>query len=142
MRIEGWEKNLDKYISETAKSDFKWGECDCLIVASDVTKILTGKDPMSKKLQHDPDTIRGKYTSEKKAYALIKKLRFDMENIFDIHFIRKPVKKMTRGDIVLDVVNNSRMFGVCINGKIFFKTKEKGFLISSPSMGAVCWDIS
>jgi hypothetical protein len=125
-RVEGWEKILNKYIEETAHKHFSWGDCDCLIFASDACKIVSGIDPMKKKKSSDPETIRGMYDSRDGAYTLIKKYRRSVPNIMDVHFLRVHPSFAQRGDIVLAKIEGPT-FGICWGGKAFFKTQTEGY---------------
>jgi hypothetical protein len=128
MRIEGWEKKLNDYIEKTALKTFKWGKCDCLIFASDASKIVCGVDPMSKKKKNDPKTIRGKYKTKEQAYELIKKHRRSFPNIMDVHFDRINPNFAQRGDIVGAKIEGLT-FGVVWGGKAFFKMENQGYFI-------------
>lgn len=125
MRIEGWEIKLNDHIGEYAGRDFKWGETDCLIFSSDWCVICCGVDPMSAKKKTDPETIRGQYSSEEEAKALIRSLRKSTRDIMDIHFERIKPQFAQRGDIVL----HRLAFGVVIGrGYAMFNTEDKGLL--------------
>ena len=126
MRIEGWEINLNKYIEEVANKNFAWGECDCLIFASDACKIVVGIDPMSKKKKTDPKTIRGKYRTQEEAYKLVKEYRKSFPDIMDIHFNRINPNFAQRGDIVAAKIQGMT-FGISWGGKAFFKMENKGY---------------
>lgn len=130
MRIEGWEKEIENYIQETMKKEFSWGECDCLIFISDAVKIMTGIDPMSKKYDTDPETIRGAYNTEAQAYYLIKNIRGSIPNIMNVHFETVQIPFAQRGDIVLGKMDDGEhCFGLVWNGGAYFKTKQPGILI-------------
>ena len=101
MKKQGWEKTLDSYIQEIANREFKWGECDCLLFVSDACQLVCSVDPMRWKLEGDPETIRGAYSTEDEAYAFIKKYRGTTPKIMDIHFPRVKNGFQQRGDIVL-----------------------------------------
>lgn len=137
LRKEGWEKLLDEYITSTALREFKWGECDCLIFASDACKLINGIDPMSYKKKGDPKTIRGAYATKEEAYLLIKKYRKTIKGVMDIHFERVPAMFAQRGDIVL----HNKAFGVVMSGKAFFKMETKGFLALEITDGMTAWHI-
>lgn len=137
MRIEGWEKLLDCYIQETALKPFKWGVCDCLIFSSDWCRTATGIDPMSKKKNGDPDTIRGLYDSEETAKQLIKKYRSSVRDIMDVHFKRINVNFAKRGDIIL----YKNAFGIVLGrGKAVLKT-ETGMTAVNVSDCQLAWGI-
>lgn len=126
MRVQGWEKILNNYITETAYKEFEWGVCDCLIFVSDASNLICGKDPMSYAVSGDPDTIRGQYKTDVDAYVLIKKYRKTLPNIMDVHFNRVSPAFAQRGDIVgakLDHIT----FGICWGGKAYFKTDTNGY---------------
>lgn len=127
MRKEGWEKELNDYMERMAHANFEWGVCDCLIYASDACVLLTGKDPMSKAKDSDPETIRGAYKSEKEAKALIRKYRRSTPNIMDVHFERINPNFSQRGDILGAKLDTGMAFGVCWAGKALFKTDTNGF---------------
>ena len=141
MRIEGWEKRLDEYIQSMALREFVWGECDCLIFACDAAVTACGKDPMSYKLEGDPDTIRNSYKTELGAARLIKKYRDGMAGIMDVHFQRKPVAFAQRGDIVLADVKGRETFGVVWSGKAFFKMENKGLMHKPVADCKLAWSV-
>lgn len=141
MRLQGWEARFADYINEVSKKEFKWGECDCLIFASDCAKLLCGVDPMSKKINSDPETIRGLYSTRDKAYKLIYKYRQSIPKIMDIHFERIRPQFTQRGDIVLTKIGNLKSFGVVCNGKAFFKMEEEGFISIPLDAGMIAWRV-
>jgi len=125
MRIQGWESKLNEYLEAMIKKPFSWGECDCLLFVSDWCLIASGCDPMSQKIKGDPDTIRGAYSDEESAMALIAQYRKSLSHIMDVHFERQSVFKAKRGDIVMAKLDNGNTFGICIGrGNAFFKTDD------------------
>lgn len=142
MRIQGWEKAVEDYIQETAKKKFEWGVCDCLIFVSDAVQIICGKDPMSAALEDDPDTIRGKYSTEKEAYKLIVQHRGTIFNIMDVHFKTVDPAFAQRGDVVLQLVNGNMTFGlVWSKGASVFKTLEEGIVMQKAKDAAQVWRV-
>lgn len=132
---------MDKHIQETALREFKWGVCDCLIFACDTARIVSGKDPMSKKLPDDPETIRGQYSSEKEARLLIKEHRKSLMGIMDLHFERVDPAFAQRGDIVLKKLDSGLTFGVVWSGKAFFKTLMKGLHSQPVPSVKIAWRV-
>lgn len=145
MRIQGWEMRLEQYVQETALKKFSWApenSCDCLRFVSDAAVLVCGKDPMSKILPEDPDTIRGAYSTEKEAVLLIKKLRGSVEAIMDVRFQRVDPNFAQRGDIVLDKLNRGMTFGlVWSKGASFFKTMDEGFEIRKAHEAKMAWRV-
>lgn len=141
MRKQGWEKALDTYILSVCEKDFSWGECDCLLFVSDAAFLLSGIDPMSKKNDGDPDTIRGKYSTEEGAFKLIKRLRGSVPNIMDIHFPRVPTGFAQRGDIVLGKITNTYCFGLVGTKSALFKTQDRGLLPIPVNNCKIAWRV-
>lgn len=140
MRVQGWELLLNDYIQKVAHVTFEWGVCDCLIFASDAAVIISGKDPMSRKLKGDPDTIRGKYKTKEEARKLIRQYRKSTPAIMDVHFDRINPNFSQRGDIVAANVNGLA-FGVCWSGKAFFKTEKNGYTALNLSECKYAWRV-
>lgn len=139
MRIEGWERRLNDYLEKVRNELFNWGTCDCLIFASDVAVICTGIDPMNKKNNTDPETIRGLYQTKKEAVELIRKFRKSTPDIMDVHFVRKHVNFAGRGDIVY----YKKAFGVCVGrGLAYFKNETKGFEVIKIRECKIAWEIN
>lgn len=141
MRVQGWEKILSDYITNVAEKDFQWGVCDCLIFVSDAALLSCGKDPMSKIKPEDPETIRGLYSTEYQAARLIAQYRDSLHDIMDVHF--KPIKPpfAQRGDIVCANLETGDTFGLCWNGKAFFKSQNKGFKVTSLKECSLAWRV-
>lgn len=64
MRKYGWELALDNFIKSRLNTPFAWGYQDCALFACDCIKAMTGDDPAA--------WFRGRYDSEKAAYAALK----------------------------------------------------------------------
>lgn len=138
MRVQGWEHELDNYLIKMAETPFEWGVCDCLIYSSDWCKIACGVDPMSKKKNNDPETIRGLYDTEEGARELIKQYRKSIRDIMDVHFERIGKNFAQRGDIVMYKL----AFGVVIGrGYAMFKTEDLGMLKVKLSDCKVAWRV-
>ena len=137
MRQEGWETRLNDYFESVHNVPFVWGECDCLIFASDAVKAITGIDPMSKKKKGDPDTIRGLYTTQDEAKELVKKYRKSLRDVMDVHFERKDLNFCKRGDVVL----YKNAFGICVGrGIAFFKSEGLGLQVVKIRECVLAWD--
>lgn len=141
VRLQGWEKSLSDYIESIVFKEFKWGECDCLIFASDACKLVCGVDPMLKKFEDDPDTIRGAYETENEAYSLIEKYRKSMPNIMDVHFNRIDNAYASRGDVVLAKLETGYTFGVVSGRGVAFFKSEKGLIQEPVSKAKYIWKV-
>lgn len=141
MRKQGWEIQLERYLLDISMKRFAWGECDCLIFVSDVAQLLTGVDPMSYAKPGDPETIRGLYTSELEAKALIRKYRRSTPAIMDQHFKRVNPSFAQRGDIVISKINNRNCFGVVWSGKALFKLHDEGFCMLQQTECSHAWRV-
>lgn len=141
MRNQGWEKELDLYIRDIAQKDFGWGSCDCLLFVSDASYLLCGIDPMSKKLDGDPETIRGRYKTRNEAARLIRRHRKSMRNIMDIHFRAIKPAFAQRGDIVMADLNEGETFGLAVAGRAFFKTETLGFITKPLNECRLAWRV-
>lgn len=47
IKPKGWKKDLSKMIIAKGDLPFEWGVNDCMTLASESVKIITGKDPMA-----------------------------------------------------------------------------------------------
>lgn len=47
IKKKGWRKGLSKMIFEKGSQPFEWGVNDCMTLASESVKIITGQDPMA-----------------------------------------------------------------------------------------------
>lgn len=141
MRIEGWESRLTKYVETQMKKRFKWGKSDCLIFACDWSILCCGIDPMKRKKPADPETIRGAYTTEEEAKALIKQYRKSLPDIMDVHFQRQAPRKAKRGDIMMGKTPHGNAFGVNIGrGVVMFKA-QKGILTMKARECSRSWSV-
>lgn len=133
MRIENWDIALGKYILECAPKAFEYGVCDCVIFASDAVLLMTGIDPMLEG--------RGQYSNMRDGAMLIKKHRGSYEGIMDFYFERiENIRKTQRGDIVLKQTDEGPAYGVCWNGKGYFK-KDRGYTMHHLSDCEIAWRV-
>ncbi|WP_263378698.1 DUF6950 family protein [Granulicella paludicola] len=66
-RTEHWAtRELDQYLRDHAKDEFRWGVQDCCLFAANSIEAMTGVDIA--------DDFRGKYNTQAQAFALIKSL--------------------------------------------------------------------
>lgn len=142
MRFEGWEKKIDEYLQKCSKRRFKWGSMDCLIFASNACKIVCGVDPMAKKRESDPETIRGLYKTAEEAYILIKEYRRTVPAIMDAHFDRININFAQRGDVVLGKLDYGSTFGIIWGGQAVFKSHDLGLVRVPLNDKMKCWKVN
>lgn len=142
MRNKGWESELYKYLDNASRQEFKVGVCDCLTFISDWTIILCSKDPMSKKKESDPDTIRGTYSDPLTAKQMIKTYRKSLPDILDVHFPRQPLTKAKRGDPILAKTPDGNAFGIYGGANTaYFKSQGKGLIPIKLQDCLTAWEI-
>lgn len=95
MRHAQWETRLHEFISARHGKPYAWGKADCLMLAADAVKAVTGKDHAR--------GHRGKYDSHAKAYRYLKQaLKVDSpEALLDKLFKEKKAGFAGVGDLVL-----------------------------------------
>lgn len=94
MRRPDWESRLIALVEQNRSRAHEYGRWDCLLMAADVAKAVTGKD-------HGRGH-RGKYRSTLSAERYLRSLGFDSpEAMLDSLFEEKPVGFAQRGDLVL-----------------------------------------
>jgi hypothetical protein len=90
-----WEARLHALIEKSIARPYEWGRWDCLMLAAEAAKAITGKDHAR--------GHRVKYKSQASAYRYLKQ-QFKAETpeaLLDSLFDRKPVGFAGRGDIVM-----------------------------------------
>lgn len=90
-----WEARLHEFVAARHGKPYAWGKHDCLMLAADAVKAVTGKDHAR--------GHRGKYNSHAKAYRYLKQA-FGVESpegLLDKLFPQKRVGFAGVGDLVL-----------------------------------------
>jgi hypothetical protein len=117
-RVSNWEELWTNFMMKARDSAFTWGEDDCMLLAGENVKVLTGQDLFS---EH-----RGKYSTEKEALAYLKSLGYTRpEDMVDAFLDEIPVPFAQRGDIVL----HQGSLGICMADLSLFKGEEKTELV-------------
>lgn len=94
MRRADWEARLIAFVEKNRSRPHAYGRWDCLLMAADAVKAVTGKD-------HGRGH-RGKYRSAASSVRYLKSLGFKSpEAMLDSLFEEKPAGFAQRGDIVL-----------------------------------------
>lgn len=107
---------------------FEWGEADCCLFVADALAALYGKDYAA--------PFRGKYTTEKGAYKLLKK--YDgIEGYLDGLFERVPVAFAQRGDII-KVGDTAFSVGI-VSGREAYFMDVNGVKNIPTSKGVIAW---
>lgn len=133
MKLENWEASLAACIEKAVFAPFQYGVCDCVVFASDAVLAQTGIDPMLEG--------RGKYSTLRDGALLISKHRGSYEGIMDFYFNRLDnTRKAQRGDVLLKHFDGAPAYGVCFNGKVYFKG-ETGLAFFKPSDCEIAWRV-
>lgn len=110
-RVSDWDKRLAEFIQSRRNMPHTPGQQDCAMFACDAVLAITGTDIASE--------IRGKYTTEAEAQALIQSLTGGLgipsyiEHLTETYEIPEcPIKRARRGDIVTVTLPKSSTFGV------------------------------
>ena len=120
-----WVSLCDDIIQEYSRSNFKWGERDCLCFAADLVSAQSDVDIMR--------GTRGQYTTEEQARSLISSIAGDEWGVLDYWFSRVPKMKGQRGDVGIVDLPVGLTFGVLsLDGRTFLVKKEGEGLVSIP----------
>lgn len=139
FKIEGWEKKLATMLWSKRDQPFKWGEHDCMTLACDSIKTMTGFDPMA-------GWARGKYSTKHEAIDIVRG-HFGLcfidtfsELFYCLGF--QVVTEVGRGDIAFVKVKNldeeaSELFGGVTLATVFADKKGKTGFICPGKAGLV-----
>jgi hypothetical protein len=112
MRKVDWPELLTIYIEECMNKPFVWGEHDCAKFAGNWIEICTGEAV---------GVYGGKYTTERGAYALLKRKHSgELTIAVDKVLKRQAVAKAGRGDIVM----RESGLGICLGQQSAFPSYE------------------
>jgi len=115
MRRTDWMIRLFDVIESTHNKPFEWGVNDCCLFAANCVEAITDVDYAAK--------YRGKYSSEKGAYKLLKKsdIRKKLNEWFG-----EPKHPLTakRGDVVMYSDDGGEYLGICLGTNCAFVTKD------------------
>lgn len=137
MRCEDWPEKLDSYIKENLNKPFSYAENDCCTFASEIIKIMTGKDIM--------EGMRGKYKDKESGYKVMKRFAGGLIGTFKktmekYSFEEIPPLMAQRGDVVIYETEMGDTVGICIGDKII--TPGENGIISNPIFeGKMAWRI-
>lgn len=117
MRLPDWEARLAAVTDDRLYRPFEWGVNDCLMLARDVCRAITGKDPMESYLGViTADDLA--YSTEKEAIATLTKAGHDgLFAAAAAHFYEKePAMFASDGDIVGADAGCGETLGVFLGG--------------------------
>ncbi len=113
FKIVGWKKYLAAHFYLKSMAPFEWGVNDCMTLACDSIKAMTGMDPMA-------NWMRGRYTTKQDAIGLVRchfglPFRETFESVFEAMGFQ-PTDKLEVGDIAFIIIENidldaAKMFG-------------------------------
>jgi len=106
MKLQGWERNLQTYLSSI--DEFEWGKTDCCMFAVGAVKVITGID-------------HGKAYKHKTQIGAAKLLakHGGVEAIATKHLGNpKPATFAQRGDVVSFETEEGLALGICIGNRI------------------------
>lgn len=108
-RLEGWEERLNDALARHSTLPFSWPNSNCLHLAMDCARALTGEDPY--------DGTRGKYQNEAGAAKVMRKLGFrSVTEMMQGAFEPVPPARARRGDIGIVVQENGEPVCVVVLG--------------------------
>jgi hypothetical protein len=113
FKIKGWRKYLAANLYLKSMKPFEWGVNDCMILACDAIKAMTGMDPIA-------NWLRGKYSDKHEAIAVVRGhfgLPFleTFEMVFETMGFQ-PSEKLEMGDVAFVRIENfdpeaAKLFG-------------------------------
>ena len=113
-RRRHWEAELTRFVANNRDRRHKWGEWDCILMASSAIEAMTGTDPAAE--------YRGRYDDERGAAQALRDIgEGTLVKTIDAQLERTPVSMARRGDLV--EVKGS--IGVCIGGVAVFVGEER-----------------
>jgi len=116
MRVNNWEQILADYLQSSQNIQFEWGQNDCALWASTFADLVNGTSIA--------EDWRGLYGDEEGANDLMLERGFaNCGDIADSHFTSKPLKRASRGDMVMIA---SGALGICDGRRSYFITPQKG----------------
>lgn len=116
-RIEGWEGRLETYLKGAAHKKFEWGAHDCVLFTMDWFLSLTNVDII-------PD-IRGKYSTEEEALALIESFG-GLIQATSARIPTRPAGFEKRGDLALCEVDGKETMGIVASRGFIFFVLDRG----------------
>lgn len=111
-RHHDWELRLAAYLDAVRSSLFTWGGFDCCTFPCNGVMAISGVDVMA--------SLRGRYTTEREAYALLAATAGDLNGVATLLLDRAgapeiPVLTAGRGDLVLaDLRSRGATYGPCL----------------------------
>lgn len=143
-KVKDWDISaFDHFLRVEAQQPFQWGVRDCCLFPADAIKSFTGVDIA--------DDFRGKYTSEKTAFALIKSVTGTGTTVADAaaHCATKyglvenahPLMAK-RGDLVV-IQNGSNLIAgiVHLNGREVVTTGPDGLVVLPITAVVRSWSV-
>ena len=128
MRLDGWEKRLNEYLSTVGP--FEWGTNDCCLFAANAVVVITGKDYAKE--------YRG-YKTAKGALSKLKDL--GVEGVATKALGEpKPPAFAQRGDVVAVKTGDEIALGICIGAKIA-AVGQDGLIMLPLSEALKAWSV-
>lgn len=108
MRKTDWQQKLDAFIEARRYVAHKWGETDCVLFVADAVREMTGTDHAAK--------VRGKYDSQKQAYAILQELGGYDKVLTDAFGESRGPNNARKGDVVIyrPFKDDTRALGICL----------------------------
>lgn len=142
-RYEDWPRRMEEAISAARDVPFGYGpgQNHCCLFTADVALAMTGEDMLS--------PLRGKYTTEKMAYLVLRKFTKGggiveyMEYVSKAHSIPEiPVSHAQRGDAVLfyEEGTSNPGLGVCV-GDRFVSVIKTGIAFAPMAKALKAWAV-
>lgn len=135
-KIKGWKKYLAANLYLKGMAPFKWGVNDCMTLACDAIRAMTGMDPMA-------NWLRGQYSNKHEAIALVHGhfgLSFldTFEMVFETMGFEQS-DKVEMGDVVFVRVENldaeaAKLFGGVTMATVF---NDSGHIVCPGKDGLV-----
>jgi hypothetical protein len=135
-KIKGWERYLAASLYLKSMMPFEWGVHDCMTMACDSIKAMTGMDPMA-------NWLRGKYSNKHEAIKSVRShfgLSFidTFEMVFETMGFEQS-RKLEMGDIIFVRIDNldpeaSKLFGGVTLATVF---NDKGHIVCPGKDGFV-----
>lgn len=139
QKIKEWERYLAASFYMKSMMPFEWGVNDCMTMACDSIKAMTGVDPMA-------NWLRGQYSTKHEAIDLVRNhfgLSFldTFASVFEVMGF-EPTDKLERGDIAFIRVENidpeaAEMFGGVTLATVF---NDAGHVVCPGKDGLVVFE--
>ena len=139
QRVNNWPSKLEAAVETATQKKFEYGKHDCVLMACDIVKSITGVD-----LAKD---VRGRYSNLQEGIVLLKEFGGSMDALNE--FIAKhqnlpeiPISKAQRGDTVLFDSDEGPSLGVCLGAKSIFPNMKMNVIMIPTHACRRAWKIA